>query len=339
MFSDSDSLFLLRALELALLGGNKTSPNPRVGAVVVANGKIIGEGFHAQPGCPHAEPNAISSVPNKFQLKESTLFVTLEPCNHFGRTPPCTELIIQSQIPRVVIGCLDPNPQVNGSGILKLKEAGVEVILAPDPRPYQHLIRYFSWAHSTQSAWATLKWAENQQRYIGDTSSRIQISHLASSVFTHKLRSDLPAILVGANTILTDSPKLNTRLVSGNNPVKIVLDPQEIIPPSHPFFQLPGKILHLTLKNLPESCFQDSRKLLQWIYQEHGLNAVLIEGGGFILDWFIQQQSWNEIYRIQAQSIHPQIAHPVLAPDISSLPKPKGLTEFQQDTLFFYCRE
>jgi diaminohydroxyphosphoribosylaminopyrimidine deaminase / 5-amino-6-(5-phosphoribosylamino)uracil reductase len=336
MFSDSDSLFLLRALDLAQLAGNQTSPNPWVGAVVVANGHIIGEGFHAKAGLPHAEPMAISSVEDSYLLRESTLYVTLEPCNHFGKTPPCTELIIQSQIPRVVIGCQDPNPQVNGSGILRLREAGIEVILAPDPRPFQHLIRYFSWAHSTQSAWVTLKWAENQLRYIGDTHDRIQISHLPSSVLVHKLRADLSAILVGANTILTDSPQLNIRLVSGNNPVKIVLDPQEIIPPSHPFFKLPGKMLHLTLKNLPESCFQDTRQLLQWIYQEHALNAVLVEGGGFILNWFIQQQSWNEIYRIQSQSDYPKISQPVLAPDISSLPEPTQITEFQEDKVFYY---
>ncbi len=339
MFSDSDALFLLRALQLAQLAGNQTSPNPLVGAVLVANEKIIGEGFHAKAGFPHAEPMAISSVEDSYLLRESTLYVTLEPCNHFGKTPPCTELIIQSQIPRVVIGCQDPNPQVNGSGILRLKEAGVEVLLAPDPLPFQYLIRLFSWAHSTQSAWAILKWAENQERYIGDTHDRIQISHLPSSVIAHKLRSELPAILVGANTILTDSPQLNSRLVSGNNPVKIVLDPQEIIPPSHPFFKLPGKMLHLTLKNLPASCFQDPRKLLQWIYQEHALNAVLVEGGGFILNWFIQQQSWNEIYRIQSQSDLPKISQPVLAPDISSLPEPTQITEFQEDKVFYYTRK
>ena len=339
MFSDSDALFLRRAIQLAQFAGNQTSPNPLVGAVLVANENIIGEGFHAKPGLPHAEPMAISSVQNDYLLEKYTLYVTLEPCNHFGRTPPCTELILQSKIPRVVIGCQDPNPQVNGSGILRLREAGVEVILAPDPSPFKHLIRYFSWAHSTQSAWATLKWAENHQRYMGDTNARIQISHLSSSVLAHKLRSDLPAILVGANTILTDSPQLNIRLVSGNNPVKIVLDPQEIIPPSHPFFKLPGKMLHLTLKNLPQSCFQDSRKLLQWIYQEHALNGVLVEGGGFILNWFIQQQSWNEIYRIQSQSNLPEISQPVLAPDISSLPEPTQIKEFQEDKVFFYNRK
>lgn len=337
-FTTQDSYFLERALQLAQLAGNQTCPNPLVGAVCVAEGKIIGEGFHSKPGKPHAEPEAISSVKEIDLLRKSTLYITLEPCNHFGKTPPCTDLIIQSQIPRVVIGCLDPSAKVNGAGVRRLQNAGIKVILAPDPKPFQYLIRHFVWAEDNNLAWLTLKWAENQYGYIGDTNKRIQISQSEASVLVHKLRSQYPAILVGANTILIDTPLLNTRLVAGHNPVKIILDPEGLVAASHPSLHFSDKIIHLTGSQFPKSIFQDPKELLRWIYQEHQINAVLVEGGAFVHNWFIQQNSWNEIYRFQSRITPEAILNPVRSPDISSLPE----ADFQQivgmDILFHYTQ-
>lgn len=321
------------------MAGNQTSPNPLVGAVCVAEGKIIGEGFHSKSGNLHAEPEAIASVKDSNLLRKSSLYVTLEPCNHFGKTPPCTELIIQSGIPRVVIGCQDPSSKVNGSGIRRLKEAGISVVMAPNPEPFQHLIRHFSWAQQNQSAWATLKWAENQDRYIGDTGSRVQISGMEASTFVHRLRSEYPAILVGANTILIDKPKLNTRLVAGQHPVKIILDPDELIPPQYFHLTEGPEMLHLTKKQLPELCFQKPDLLLQWIYQNHQLNAVLVEGGAFVLNWFIRENAWNEIHRIQSGMNATPLKHPVKAPDISSFPECDFVESFGMDTHYHYSKK
>lgn len=338
-FTPQDSYFLNRAFQLAQLAGNQTSPNPLVGAVCVADGKIIGEGFHAQPGNPHAEPEAIYSVKEINLLRKSTLYVTLEPCNHFGKTPPCSELIIQSGIPRVVIGCLDPSAKVNGAGIKRLQDSGIEVILAPDSKPFEYLIRHFTWAEANNFAWLTLKWAESQHGYIGDTYNRIQISHTEASVRVHKLRSQYPAILVGANTVLVDTPKLNTRLVAGHNPIKIILDPEGLVPVSHPSLHFSDKTLHLTGNRFPKSFFQDTRELLRWIYQEQQINAVLVEGGAFVHNWFIQQNCWNEIYRIQSQVVTESMKNPVMAPDCSTLPAPDFQQVLGKDLLFHYSQQ
>ena len=337
-FDQEDERFLQRALQLAGLGGNRTSPNPLVGAVVVKHGKIIGEGYHTAAGCPHAEPEAIARIADPHDLKGATLYVTLEPCNHFGKTPPCTDLIIRSGISRVVIGTGDPNPQVNGIGIKKLLNSGIEVILAPDPKPYDRIIQAFTKGILTQKARVILKWAESSNGLIGYSDQRILISERRSQIFTHRLRQANTGILLGAGTILVDNPRLDTRLVAGHNPTKIVLDPQGRIPSQHPFFQLPGKKIYLNAQNTSPDIFQSPEALLAWLYQVHQINSVLVEGGAFVLNWFLKANCWDEIYRIVSANSIPETDQAVKAPEIVVSEMQLEIHPLGKDAVWHYTR-
>lgn len=316
VFTEQDQVFLDRALFLAGLASGATSPNPAVGAVVVRDGIILGEGFHTRAGCPHAEPEAISRVRNPDDLKNCTLYVTLEPCTHFGKTPPCADLIIRSGIPRVVVGCGDPSEKINGKGIAAMREAGIEVVLAPDAKPFQHLIRHFAWSQRTGKAWATLKWAENQYGYIGDTNNRIQITGISAGIMTHRLRAENAAILVGAGTVRTDNPALTLRLAPGHSPLRVILDPQGTLNSDYAVFRDGGKTLWLTRELVGKETLSSPDALLRWLYQEKGIHSVLIEGGAVVLNWFLKAGAWNELYRFTGLSDEGTIPwkNPVLAP-------------------------
>lgn len=316
VFTEQDQVFLDSALFLAGLASGATSPNPAVGAVVVRDGIILGEGFHTRAGCPHAEPEAISRVKNPEDLRHCTLYVTLEPCTHFGKTPPCADLIIRSGIPRVVVGCGDPSEKINGKGIASLRAAGIEVVLAPDPRPFQNLIRHFAWSQKTGKAWATLKWAENQYGYIGDTESRIQITGLSAGTLTHRLRAENAAILVGAGTVRTDNPALTLRLAPGNSPWRLILDPNGTLGTEYAVFQDGGKTLWLTRDAVGIETLSSPDALLGWLYQEKGIHSVLIEGGAMVLNWFLNAGAWNELYRFSGVTDEGALPwkNPVMAP-------------------------
>jgi diaminohydroxyphosphoribosylaminopyrimidine deaminase/5-amino-6-(5-phosphoribosylamino)uracil reductase len=229
---------MLRCLELAQSGRSLVAPNPMVGAVIVHKGQIIGEGFHRQYGGAHAEVNAIQSVRDETLLRDSTLYVNLEPCAHQGKTPPCTGLIIRKQIPRVVVGCVDPSPEVSGKGIKLLRDAGIDVVTDVLKDQAVFLNRYFITAHTKLRPYIILKWAQSSDGYIDriredSTEKPVQFSIPASNRYVHRLRSEVAAIMVGTNTAWLDNPSLTVRHWVGQSPVRIVLDRTLRIPQSY----------------------------------------------------------------------------------------------------------
>src|SRR5437868_6012424 len=223
-----------RCLELAKLAAGNVAPNPMVGAVLVHEEKIISEGYHKQFGEPHAEVNCINNVKeeDKHLIEKSTLYVSLEPCSHFGKTPPCTDLIIKNKIPKVVIGCVDIYKEVHGRGIKKLQDAEVEVVTGILEKECIELNKRFFTFHEKYRPYIILKWAESANGKIGIDTERVLISNEYSDRLVHKWRSEEAAILIGTNTALKDDPSLTTRLWQGNNPVRLVID-MDLRLPSH----------------------------------------------------------------------------------------------------------
>ncbi|MDR2473665.1 MAG: bifunctional diaminohydroxyphosphoribosylaminopyrimidine deaminase/5-amino-6-(5-phosphoribosylamino)uracil reductase RibD, partial [Tannerella sp.] len=227
--------FIQRCLELASHGAGNVAPNPMVGAVIVHNGLIIGEGFHRRYGEAHAEVNAIASVKDESLLKESTLYVNLEPCSHYGKTPPCAQLIIEKQIPRVVIACEDPFEAVAGRGVKMLREAGIEVVTGVMESEAKALNKYFITAHTKRRPYIILKWAESADGFVdkirNDRSEPpVKLSSTLTRMLVHKLRSDVQAIMVGTNTAILDNPSLKVSHWVGKSPVRIVFDRYGRIP-------------------------------------------------------------------------------------------------------------
>ena len=220
--------YINRCLQIAKNGLGTTRPNPMVGAVIVYNEKIIGEGFTSPYGQAHAEVNAINAVKDKSLLSQSTIYVTLEPCSHYGKTPPCSDLIIDNKIPNVVIGCIDDNPEVAGKGIQKLRDAGCNVIVGVLEKDCKtHLKRFFTF-HNKKRPYIILKWAETKDGFIApqtkDEQKPVWITNIYSRQLVHKWRAEEQAILVGTNTVIEDNPSLTVRDWYGNNPIRIVLD-------------------------------------------------------------------------------------------------------------------
>ena len=272
MPDDRDIKFMWRALQLARGGEGRVSPNPMVGAVICHNGKIIGEGFHARYGGPHAEVNAINSVKEKDRplLKESTIYVTLEPCAHFGKTPPCASLIVSTGIPCVVIGALDPNPLVAGKGIEILKNAGIQVTEGILKKECEDLNRRFIFAHTHSRPWIQLKWARSADGYMASLDDRgmplpVKFSSSLSQAWMHKERAMADAIMVGRNTSLIDKPRLDVRLWGGENPEKLELK------------------AHIDVKEYVEKL------------RSKGITSLMIEGGPTLLQSFINEGLYDEI--------------------------------------------
>ena len=221
--------YIKRCLELAALGKGNVAPNPMVGSVIVHNNIIIGEGYHMQYGGPHAEVNAINAVHNKSLLEHSSIYVSLEPCSHHGKTPPCADLIIKSKIPHVVIASVDANAVVCGNGINKLKLAGIKVEVGVLEDESKRLNSAFNTFQNEKRPQVILKWAESADGFIDHHrnsrhESAAQISNPLSSMWVHKLRSETDAILVGRNTVNLDNPSLTTRKWFGKNPVRVIID-------------------------------------------------------------------------------------------------------------------
>ena len=274
-----------RCIQLARCGEAGAAPNPMVGAVVVCDGRIIGEGYHRRCGGPHAEVNAIGSVKEKHLLSRSTIYVSLEPCAHFGKTPPCADLIIRSGIPRVVIGCTDPFAKVNGLGIKKLQDAGCEVVVGVLEQECRELNRRFFTFHQQHRPWITLKWAQSEDGFIGKESERIFFSNALTQTLVHRLRARHQAILVGTRTALLDNPTLTTRYWSGPNPLRLTIDRRGILPPT----------LHLLDGSTPTIVYTNEslREILTDLY-ERGIQSLLVEGGAQLLQSFIDEGLWDE---------------------------------------------
>lgn len=300
--------YMKRCLELASKGWGKVSPNPMVGAVIVHAGKIIGEGYHQGYGKPHAEVQAIASVQDPSLLKESTLYVNLEPCNHHGKTPPCTELILKHAIGKVVICNEDPNPLVAGKGIARLKENGVVVQTAICSREGYQLNRRFFTFHSKKRPYVILKWAQTRDGFIdkirNDSNPIIHsISSEESHRLSHQWRTEESAILVGKQTVLNDNPQLTARLMEGNHPVRIVLDARLEIPETFQIYNQDSKTIFLNqlkeekkgnihFHRMPSSTFA-IREIMDFLYSEN-IQSVIVEGGKQTLENFLESGIWDE---------------------------------------------
>lgn len=302
--------FLKRCLDLAILGGPAVEPNPLVGAVVVHEGKIIGEGYHRRFGGAHAEVHAVESVENKALLSESTLYVSLEPCNHHGKTPPCTELILKSGITKVVVGMVDPNPKMAGKSLEFLRSKGVDVLLNPDPGPFRRLIRHFIVNQTTGRPFITLKWAQSADGYIAKLASdrtpqRTRISDTETTRWVHALRHEHQSILVGSKTALIDQPALDCRFFPGSAPIPIVLDGDHELNTELPFFR--NSLKSYWVQGREESIQGNVHKLrhgnglqdlMEKLYQEHKIGSILVEGGRQVLDQFKELGLWDEAWVI-----------------------------------------
>lgn len=297
---------MLRCLELAKLGAGHVAPNPMVGAVLVYEDRIIGEGWHQEYGKAHAEVNCVNAVKEEDRklIPLSTLYVSLEPCAHFGKTPPCADLIIVNKIPNVVIGCRDPFEEVNGKGIEKLKAAGINVESGILEEECTLLNKRFFTFHTKKRPYLLLKWAQSNDGFIaGENSNRLLISNENTNRLVHKWRSEEAAIMVGTNTALHDDPSLTTRLWPGPSPVRVVIDMNIRLPGSLKVFDGSVKtIVFNTIKedDKPNLSFIKLDKQKQFIPQlmdalyKLKIQSVLVEGGAALLQTFIESGIWDE---------------------------------------------
>ena len=310
-----DEKYIARCIQLAKNGLCNAAPNPMVGAVIVHNDTIIGEGYHIRCGEAHAEVNAVRSVKDKSLLKESTIYVSLEPCSHHGKTPPCADLIINKGIPRVVVGCQDPFSLVAGRGIAKLREAGIEVKVGVLEEECRQLIRRFVTFNTLRRPFITLKWAESADGFIDlhRTEGHPYIfSSPLSSMLVHKRRAEHSAILVGRRTALLDNPSLTTRNWYGKNPVRMVIDKDLTLPKHLALFDGNVRTLVFTQRedtsNRPnvEHIRLDFKidilpQIMEVLYKEK-LQSLMVEGGSILLQSFIDAGCWDEAYIEQSDA-------------------------------------
>lgn len=305
---DINESFMRRALQLAASGRGEVSPNPMVGAVIVdSHGKIIGEGYHRRYGGPHAEVNAINSVSDESLLRDSTIYVTLEPCSHYGKTPPCAKLLIDKGLPRVVVGALDPFPKVSGRGVAMLREAGIEVVTGVLDEECRAINRRFMTAHKNRRPYVQLKWAESADGYLdaartaGSDAPRA-ISNRLSMLFMHRERAAVDAILVGAGTVAMDNPSLTVRGWNcRRQPLRVVLDARLSIPAQSKLLadgqptvvynsrgsKTAGAVEYVQLDTT------DIGTLLADLYGR-GITSLMVEGGACVLNQFIASGMWDE---------------------------------------------
>jgi diaminohydroxyphosphoribosylaminopyrimidine deaminase/5-amino-6-(5-phosphoribosylamino)uracil reductase len=309
--------FMRRCLQLAQQGMGHVAPNPIVGSLLAHNDKIISEGYHTHFGGPHAEVNALSNITDPAILAESTLYVSLEPCSHFGKTPPCANLIIEKGIKNVVVACTDPNPQVAGRGIKLLQDAGINVITGVLENEAIALNRRFVTYHSNKRPYVILKWAQTADGYIdkprsAGQASAAQVSSLPSHRLVHLWRSHEQAILVGKNTVVNDNPALTVRLVDGNNPIRVVIDSNASLSGSLKIFDQTAPTLVINQKEArvaPEAewvMLDKEQNLLDSLMDElyrRNITSVLVEGGAETLNNFIAAGLWDEA-RIFTAPIH-----------------------------------
>lgn len=340
----TDEKYMKRALQLARLGRGSVYTNPMVGAVIVHNGRIIGEGFHRRFGEGHAEVNAVASVSpaDAALLPESTIYVTLEPCSHYGKTPPCSKLLIDKGIRRIVVGSLDPFPEVSGRGLRMLREAGREVVTGVLEKECLELNRHFMTAHTRKRPYILLKWAQSSDGFIdrirtADEQPQ-QFSTPLTAALVHKLRSEYNAIMVGSATVRLDNPSLTVRLWHGNNPLRVVLsrdgnlgncrllndglptvvftaapaanfpEPTTVIPLEHPDAPLP--------------------EIVGKLYSQMKINSLMVEGGSRLLTEFLKAGLWDEI-RIEQSPV--RLKEGIPAP---SVPLPDCMETIDGNTIF-----
>lgn len=307
-------------IELAAKGIGHTAPNPLVGAIIVHNGEIIGQGFHEEFGKSHAEVNAINSVDKKFLLEESTLYVNLEPCAHYGKTPPCADLIVVNKIPKVVIGSTDPFPEVAGKGIEILKKSGVDVVCGVLEKECIELNKRFYTFHTKHRPYIILKWAKTNDGFIAGSDQErgrsLKITNSNTNIWVHERRSENQAILVGKNTILADDPQLNVRLVEGKQPIPFVLGKKEDIPGDYQI-HLSNPVFFQTFEEIKKYCLANK------------IQSIFVEGGKKVLEYFIRKDLWDDIYIITNTEM--KIGSGIKAPVV--VQEPTAVTQIGSDLI------
>lgn len=286
---------MARCLVLAQRGERAVMPNPMVGAVLVHEGRILAEGYHHYFGGPHAEVDCLNNVsPSDLSLlPESTLYVSLEPCSHFGKTPPCANLILEKKIKRIVVACLDANPLVAGKGLALLENSGVEVQFGVLEKEARALNKRFFTNQEKQRPYIILKWAQSADGFIAtESKAPVAISNKPTQLLNHLWRSQEAAIAVGVNTVLHDNPSLTTRLVEGPNPARVIYDPNgSLDKDAYTIFNEEAVTLHVdkseNLSNWSE--------IMNYLWQEKQLSSVIIEGGSKTLQYFIDNELWEEV--------------------------------------------
>lgn len=307
----SDELYMKRCLELAEMGNGQVSPNPLVGCVIVSEGKIIGEGYHKKYGQAHAEVNAVNSVLEKYGdeaaalLKQATVYVSLEPCAHFGKTPPCADLLIRYQVKKVVVGNRDPFPDVDGKGIGKLKNAGIEVVTGILEKECSYVNRRFFTRIAHQRPYIILKWARTANGYFAPKNSIQQwISGPLSKKLVHKWRTEEDAIVIGKQTAIADNPELTAREWPGKNPIRIVIDRNLEVPAAHHIYNDQAKTIifneqktdvanNIHFIQMEDMQYYLPQKIAYQLYLMD-IQSVIIEGGANILNQFISGGLWDE---------------------------------------------
>lgn len=300
----TDEQLMLRALELAQMGLGQVSPNPLVGCVIACEGKIVGEGYHKAFGAPHAEVNAIASVADQSILNRCMMYVTLEPCTHFGKTPPCADLVIRHRLKKVWISMIDPNPMVSGKGIERIRKAGIAVETGLLETAGRQVNRRFFTTYESHRPYVILKWAETRDGFMArENYDSKWISNAYSRQLVHKWRSEEDAILVGTNTARYDNPSLTVRDWSGRHPIRVVIDRDGTLDRNLNLFDGAVKSLYITERKISGSfpqkveCLDLPELTITHILSElhrRGIQSLMVEGGPKLLASFINQDLWDE---------------------------------------------
>lgn len=336
----NDKIYIKRCIELARKAIGKTYPNPMVGCVIVHEGKIIGEGFHQKAGESHAEINAINSVKNIELLPDSTIYVSLEPCSHFGKTPPCSLKIKEIGFKKVVIGTLDSHEKVNGKGRQILDDAGIEVVSGVLEKECRELNKRFFTFHEKKRPYVFLKWAESADGFLDKDFLPTPISNELASQFVHQMRADEHAILIGTKTALNDNPSLTVRNVSGENPIRVLIDFELKVPQDFNIYNDEAKTLIFnSVKNSEEGNIKfiiiEKENFLENLVQklfEEKIQSIIIEGGSFTLQKFINTNLWDEVFIIKNEKLF--LKNGTKAPRLGK--EPFETLDFQDNKIFHF---
>lgn len=332
--------YIKRCIELAKKAEGNTYPNPLVGSLIVHNGTIIGEGFHKKAGEAHAEINAINSVKNPELLKDSTIYVSLEPCSHFGKTPPCANKIVEIGFKKGVIGTLDSHEKVNGKGKTIIENAGIEVIAGVLEEECRELNKRFFTFHQKKRPFIILKWAQSSDGFIDKNFEPTRISNDLVNQFTHKIRSGEHAILVGTQTALRDNPSLTTRNIKGRNPIRILIDFDLKVPQNFKIYNDEAETLifnseknsvenHIKFIKIEKENFLEN--LMRKLY-ELQIQSVIVEGGSFTLQQFIKDNLWDEAMIIKNENL--KLENGTQAPNFNF--QPIEIQNFRDNKIEFY---
>lgn len=339
-FNMQDEFYIKRCIVLAQKAIGKTYPNPLVGSVIVHNGKIIGEGYHHKAGENHAEINAINSVKDKTLIPESTIYVSLEPCAHYGKTPPCALKIKELGFKKVVIGAMDSHDKVNGKGKKIIQDAGIEAVSGILEKECIELNKRFFTYHEKKRPYIILKWAESGDGFLDKNFKPVSISNSLANQFVHQLRADEHAILVGTQTALNDNPSLTVRNVEGVNPVRILIDLELKVPQDFSIYNREAKTLVFnTIKEETQNNIQFIKiekenflsGLMKALYKEQ-IQSVIIEGGRFTLQEFIDADLWDEAIVIKNENL--KLENGTKAPEFDF--EPERVENFRDNVVGFY---